>query len=444
MGDVPETRYARSGEVNVAYQVLGDGPLTLVLIPGFSNNLEYFWEEPHLARYMRRLAAFSRLVVFDPRGMGMSDRLAGVRTLEERMDDLRAVMDAAGIEQAAIWAQAEAAAMSIAFATTYPDRTRALVLYGGFARFLRDVDYPFGWPPDALDRAVQATQDTWGKGYVYGSFFPDLASDPSWQQYFARFERQSATPGVAAANMRMMAAIDVRDLLPAVRVPTLLLHHIANPAIGIEHSRYMAAVIPDAKLIELPGHHVGAYYDDETDEPELVEEFLTGSRTFHDADRVLATVLFTDIVGSTEQAAELGDARWRELLVRHDALVRTLVERHRGRVIKSTGDGALATFDGPARAIRSARELTGALQALGIAIRSGVHTGEIELVGDDIAGITVHTAARVAALAGPNETLVSRTVVDLTAGSNIRFNDRGEHTLKGLPTPWRLYVAESA
>lgn len=441
VAEVPSTHYARSGEVTIAYQVLGEGP-DLFVIPGFSNNLEFFWEEPHLASYIRRLASFARVILFDPRGMGMSDRLAGVRTLEERMDDLRAVMTAVGSERTAIWAQAEAGAMSILFAATHPDRTTALILYGSFARFLRAPDYPYGPSGQAFDRVVTTVEQTWGEGLVYGSFFPDKMADPHWMKYFARFERQSATPTVAAANLRMMAGIDVRDLLPAVRVHTLVLHPTLHPSIDVGHSRYMASAIPDAKLIELPGNAVGGYYDDDCEEPELVEEFLTGHRSAPEPDRVLATVLFTDIVASTETASRLGDRAWRDLLHRHDTLVSELVHRHRGQVIKSTGDGFLATFDGPARAIRCAKDASHAVQSLGIHIRAGLHTGEIERTTDDIAGIAVHIAARVASHAAASEILVSRTVVDLVAGSSIRFRDLGEHDLKGVSGPWRLYAVE--
>ena len=439
---VPATRYARSGEITVAYQVLGEGP-DLFLVPGFSNNLEFFWEEPHLAGYIRRLASFARVILFDPRGMGMSDRLAGVRTLEERMDDLRAVMTAVGSERTAIWAQAEAGAMSILFAATHPDRTTALILHGAFARLLRAPGYPYGPTEQTFDHVVAAVEQTWGEGLVYGSFFPDKTSDPQWMRYFARFERQSATPTVAAANMRMMADIDVRDLLPAVRVPTLLLHPTHHPSIDVAHSRYMSSVIPNAKLIELPGNAVGGYYDEDCEEPELVQEFLTGYRTTHEPHRVLATVMFTDIVASTETAARLGDRAWHDVLQRHNTLVSELVQRHRGQVIKSTGDGLLATFDGPARAIRCAKEASDAVPSLGIHIRAGLHTGEIEQTAHDIAGIAVHIAARVAGHARKSQILVSRTVVDLVAGSNITFHDHGEHDLKGIPGPWRLYAVDT-
>ncbi|GAC1602007.1 MAG: adenylate/guanylate cyclase domain-containing protein [Acidimicrobiales bacterium] len=442
VAEVPATAYARSGEITIAYQVLGHGP-DLVVIPGFSNNLEFFWEEPHLASYIRRLASFARLILFDPRGMGLSDRLAGVRTLEERMDDLRAVMAAVGSDRAAIWAQAEAGAMSILFAATYPERTTALILYGSFARLLCAPDYPYGPTDQAFERVCARVEQSWGQGLIYGSFFPDKMAAPRWMRYFARFERQSATPTVAAANLRMMASIDVRGLLPSLRVPTLLLHQTHHPSIDVNHSRYRASVIPDARLIELPGHGVGGYYDDDCEEPELVEEFLTGHRSPREADRVLATVLFTDIVASTETAARLGDHDWRDLLHQHDAVLSELVRQHRGQVIKSTGDGLLATFDGPARAVRCATDASHAVRELGIEIRAGLHTGEIEPTGNDIAGIAVHIAARVASHAANNQILVSRTIVDLVAGSNITFRDHGEHELKGIPGPWHLYAVDA-
>jgi class 3 adenylate cyclase len=438
----PETHYARSGDVNIAYQVVGDGPIDLVMVPGFTSQIELIWEQPNSARYLRRLASFSRLILYDPRGLGLSDRLAGVRTLEERMDDLRSVMEATGSQRAAIWAQVEAGAMSMLFATTFPDRTIALVLYGAFPRFLRADDYAYGQDSEAFERVIDFVANRWGDGTMYGSFFPHLARDQRWKQYFARLERHAATPSVAAANLRMMTHIDVRHLLPAIRVPTLLLHHTDDPAVDVNHSRYMASVIPNAKLIESPGNFVGDYYEDTSDEPDEIEEFLTGRRHVRGSDRILATVLFSDVVGSTERATQLGDHAWRDLLAQHNDIARREVERYRGTVIKTTGDGILATFDGPARAIHAAEELRDALRELGLNIRAGLHTGEIELSGDDVAGIGVNLAARVCAKAIADEILVSRTVVDLVAGSGLCFADRGAHALKGVPGEWHLYAVE--
>jgi len=434
--DVPETRYAKSGDVNIAYQLLGSGPFDLVEVPQFVSNVELRWEFPEAARFYKRLASFCRLICFDKRGTGMSDRAVGMPNLEERMDDVRAVMDAAGSERAALFGQSEGGPMSILFAATYPQRTRALVLFGAFARHAaRD------WPEAQLEARVAQLERGWGAGALLPAMAPSAASDDAFRRLFARYQRQSASPSAVAAMARMNRELDVQDLPPAIRVPTLVLHREGDPWVTVENGRYLAGHVPGAKYVELAGQDHFPWIGDSDRVVDEVEEFLTGSRSQVEPDRVLATVLFTDIVDSTRRAAELGDRQWRSLLARHDEIVRQEIVRFHGRVVKSLGDGFLATFDGPARAVRSAAAIIDRLRPLGIAVRSGLHTGEIELAGDDIAGIAVHTAARVAEMAGIGEVLVTSTVRDLVAGASLRFADRGNHALKGLPEALRLFAA---
>ena len=432
----PETRYARSGDVRIAYQVIGEGPLDLVFVPGFISNLDLVWESAY-AHFFTRLAAFSRLILFDKRGTGISDRMAGIANLEERMDDVRAVMDAVGSERAALFGVSEGGPMSLLFAATYPERARALVLYASFAR------HPTV-SAENLPEHVELIDTSWGTGeYMLRFLAPSRAGDDNLRQIFARVERQGASPSAVIAIMQMNSEIDARHILPTIRVPTMVLHRTGDRRITIDAGRYLADHIPSAKFVELPGddHNFIAERDITDRVVDEVEEFLTGSRSEAEVDRVLSTVLFTDIVDSTKRAAELGDRQWRALLDRHDAAVRTQIGRFRGHAVKSLGDGFLATFDGPARAVRSAAAIAGTVQPLGLAVRCGLHTGEIELKGDDIGGIAVNIAARVAAMAGPNETLVSSTVRDLVAGSGLRFEDRGRHALKGLPEEVQLYTA---
>jgi pimeloyl-ACP methyl ester carboxylesterase len=430
-----ETRYAKSGDVHVAYQVVGSGPLDLVFVPGFFSQVELWWEEPLCARFFERLASFSRLILFDKRGTGLSDRVAAVPTLEQRMDDVRAVMAAAGSERAAILGVSEGGPMSALFAATYPDRTAALVLYGTFAEFR-------SWmPPEHLEHFLHAIDATWGTGESLPHLAPSVADDPRFRRWWARHERLGASPGAAMDLMRMNSEIDVRHVLPAIRIPTLVLHRAGDVFVDVSGGRYVAAHIPGAKYVELPGVDHPPFVGDAEAVLQEVEEFLTGVRPAPEPDRVLATVLFTDIVGSTERAAELGDQRWRDLLGAHHAAVRRELERFRGREVDTAGDGFLATFDGPARAVRCARAIHDAVRPLGIELRAGLHTGEIELLGDDIGGIAVHIAARVAALAGPGEVLASSTVKDLVAGSGLRFEDRGTRALRGGPDEWRLFAA---
>jgi class 3 adenylate cyclase len=445
MFEVPETRYAKSGDVNIAYQVVGDGPFDLIHVPMFVSNLELQWEDPAERRYYERLASFCRLIMFDKRGTGLSDRVA-VATLEERMDDLRAVMDAAGSQRAAVFGSSEGGALSILFTATYPERVSALVLYGAYPRMAWAADYPDGIPEEIQAITAQHFEENWGRGQEGGipvwALAPDRADDPAWRKAHGRWERLSASPGAAVAMYQMIFQIDVRHLLSAIRVPTLVVYRTAD----IQHaagSRYLGAHIPGAKVVELPGNTYWPYLGDQDAILDEIEEFLTGVRPVPAPDRALATVLFTDIVSSTERAATLGDDAWTRTLDRHDAQVAREVERHRGRRINTTGDGMLATFDGPARAVRCAQAICGAVRSLGIEVRAGLHTGEIELRGADIGGIAVHIGQRVSALAGPGEVLVSSTVKDLVAGSGITFADRGSHVLKGVPDEWRVFAVKN-
>lgn len=430
----PETRYAKSGDVSIAYQVTGNGGFDLVFLPGFVSNLDQVWENPAFADFFSRLAGFSRLILFDKRGTGLSDRVAGIPDLEARMDDVRAVMDAVGSERAALFGVSEGGAMSMLFAATYPERTRALVLYGTYAHYLTWVI-----SGEALNAFIDVIERGWGTGVTVQFFMPSKAADENYRREWARWERGGASPSAAVALTRMNAEIDIRPILPTIRVPTLVLHRVGDPRVNVEAGRYLGHHIPGAKYVELPGeNHIP--FDITSHLVDEVEEFLTGSRGEIEVDRVLSTVLFTDIVNSTKRAAELGDRQWRALLDRHDTAVRTQIGRFRGHEVKNLGDGFLATFDGPARAVRCAAAIAGSVQPLGLTVRSGLHTGEIELNRDDIGGIAVHTAARVVAMAGPGETLCSSTVRDLVAGSGLRFEDRGRHALRGLPEEVHLYT----
>jgi class 3 adenylate cyclase len=443
--EVPETRYAKSGDVNIAYQVMGDGPFDLVHVPPFISNLELQWEDPAERRYFERLASFCRLIMFDKRGTGLSDRVA-VATLEERMDDLRAVMDAAGSERAAVYGGSEGGALSILFAATYPERVSALVLYGAYARFVWAPDYPDGVPEDVWADALPLVEASWGRGTGEGPFVnalaPSLANDPVFQKAYGRWERLSASPGAAIAILRMIHDLDVRHLLGTIRVPTLVVHRTADPTHAVG-SRYLGTHIDGARVVELPGDQYYPHLGDQESILGEIEEFLTGIRPVPVPDRSLATVLFTDIVSSTQRAATLGDDAWTRILDQHDSLAAREVDRHRGRRIKTTGDGMLATFDGPARGVRCAQAICQAVRSLGIEVRAGLHTGEIELRGADVGGIAVHIGQRVSALAAPSEVVVSSTVKDLVAGSGITFADRGFHVLKGVPDEWRVFAVEN-
>jgi class 3 adenylate cyclase len=440
---LPETKYAQSGNVSIAYQMVGDGPLDLLIVPGFVSHLEQAWEDAGYTRFFLRLASFSRSIRFDKRGTGLSDRIVEIPTLEQRMDDVRVVMDAVGSERAAFFGISEGGPMSILFAATYPERTSALILYGSLAKGSWSHDYPWGARDGAeWEEWLASWRKQWGGPIGLEFWGPSVAHDERFCQWWAKYLRLGASPNAVVSLFRMNAEIDVRGVLPAIHVPTLVLHRSGDRAIRIEHGRYLAQHIPGARLHELLGDdHLWWVGDLETITDEI-EEFLTGARRVPELDRVLVTVLFTDIVDSTRRAAAMGDRRWRDLLYSHNALVQSEIERFRGRIVKNTGDGYLATFDGPARAINCACAAGRETRRMGIEIRCGLHTGEVELVGDDVSGITVHTAARVLAEARSNEVWTSRTVKDLVAGSRFRFNERGTYRLKGVSGDWPLFAVE--
>jgi class 3 adenylate cyclase len=432
-------RYARSGDVHIAYRIFGDGPRDIVLIPGTLSHVELLWEVPSNEHLLKRLTAFARVIVFDKRGQGLSDRVAE-QTLEERTGDVRAVMDAAGSERATIYGWSEGGPMCLMFAATYPERTSALVLYGTFASMRNE---PWGLTRERLDQFLGQLDKHWGEGALLLLDAPSRRNDQAFLQWFARIERAAASPGSVLTLIRANYEIDVRHLLPAIRVPTLILHRAGDELVPVRAGRYLAEHIPGAKYAEIPGtdHLV---LDQETQDviADQIEEFITGERRRLEPDRVVATVMFTDIVGSTQRAAEVGDGRWRELRGNWHTVMRKELTAFRGREVDTAGDGLLATFDGPARAIRCACSVRERVRALGLQVRTGLHTGECELVGDGVVGIAVHIGARVAALAGPDEVLVSSTVRDLVAGSGLQFVDRGTHSLKGVPDDWRLFAVQ--
>jgi class 3 adenylate cyclase len=437
---VPPIRYAQNGDVSLAYQVVGDGPIDLVAVTGFVGHLELWWEEPALTRFWDRLASFSRLILWDKREQGLSDRLGRPPTLEQGMDDLRAVLDAAGSERTALVGFSEGGPMSILFAATHPARTRALVLWGTYARITRAPDYPGGVALEDFRTFLDSTIAAWGGPAGIELFAPSMAGDRRFADWWTRLLRSGTSPRGARDLMEMYAELDVRHALPAVSAPTLVLHRSDDPLVPPAWARLMAEQIADASYTELPGRdHLAAVGDPDSVLDEI-EEFLTGTRPVHEPARMLSTVLFTDIAGSTERATELGDRRWGDLLGAHDGLVRRQLERFEGREVKTTGDGFLATFDGPARGIKCAREVVAGARELGIEVRAGLHTGECEVKDDDVGGIAVHIGARVGALAGPGQVLVSGTVKDLVVGSGIEFDDRGSHSLRGVPGEWRLYA----
>ena len=436
----PVARYARSGDFHIAYIVEGDRPMDLVWVPTWISQVEYLWSEPSMAAVLERLKRFARVITFDRRGSGLSDPLLGAPTLEEQMDDVLAVMDAVGSERAAVAGTLEGGPMAALFAATHPNRTAALILYAAFARATWAPDYEFAWPAEERKHYMDEALEHWGEGRVAGGVAGSFISDPELLEWAGRLERLAASPATIARIFDLIGEFDVREVLPSIRVPTLVLHRSQDTFINVEHSRYIAKHIPGARLVELEGSdNLFSVGDTEAVLGE-VEEFLTGARHDREPDRMLATVMFTDIVDSTRRAAELGDRPWRELLERHDALIRRGLERHRGREVKRTGDGFLAAFDGPARAIRCAASVAEAVRTLGIELRAGLHTGELEVMNGDLGGLAVHIAARVMGLAGASEVLVSGTVKDLVVGSGIDFEDRGTHELRGVPGDWRLYA----
>ncbi len=440
-----ETRYATSGDLNIAYQVLGDGPIDFVFTPGYMSHLEQNQWWPAYRSFLERVASFSRLLVFDRRGTGLSDRILTLGSFEEMMDDISAVMDAAGSKRAALLGGAEGGPICALFAATYPERTSALVLVGSYARRTWAPDYPWGLGDEAQQRILQGYEKNWGKkDFGLSTLAPSAVGDERFAEWYAQACRFAGTPSSARAWFQVTMEIDIRDVLPAIRVPTLVVQLAGDRVIPVEAGNYLATHIPDAKYVVLDGiDHLPVTAGAEAVVDEI-EEFLTGSRSSREPDRVLATVLFTDIVGSTERAAELGDRDWTALLAEHHALVRNRLEHFRGKEIRIAGDGFLATFDGPARAIRCACAIRDGVRGLGLEIRAGLHTGEIELADTGVEGLAVHLGARISALAGANEVLVSSTVKDLVVGSGIAFLDRGEFELKGVPGEWRVHVVAEA
>jgi class 3 adenylate cyclase len=437
----PETRYARSGDISIAYQVLGEGPRDLVFVPGVISHVEFFHELPGYTDFLRGLARFARVIVFDKRGNGLSDRVVGAPSLEERMDDIRAVMEAARSERAALFGVSEGGPLSLLFAATYPERVDAIVLYETMVHQGAAPDHPAGVDRDLWRQGSAGMIEAWGTGASLAVMCRSRCDDPQLLALWARAERLSASPGGIRALLDILGEIDVRAVLPSVRVRCLVIHGLSG-SMFVDHGRYLAEHLPDARLVVLEGIDHYPWFANADAIVAEVEEFLTGTRTAPAGDRVLATILFTDIVGSTDRAAALGDRRWRDLLDSYYGLLRREIARFRGREVKTMGDGVLATFDGPARAIRCACAVRDGVRPLGVEVRAGLHTGECEVMGDDVGGIAVHIGARVVASAAPSEVLVSSTVKDLVAGSGLRFVDRGTHTLHGVPGEWRLFAVE--
>jgi class 3 adenylate cyclase len=437
----PEIRYAKTEEGYVGYQVFGQGPFDVLFIGNWASNIEVMWEHPSMVRFLDRLGSFARVISFDKRGAGVSDPvpLGALPTLEQWMDDARVVMDAAGSDRPALIGDAEGGPMAMLFAATYPERTRALVLINTFARMLRADDYPIGMPTESAEKLLQLWEPAWGTGSVLELTAPSVAGDARMQQWVSRYMRLSAPKLAATRIYRWVLNVDVRSVLTTIQAPTLVLHRAENRHYRAPLGRYLADHIPGAKYVELPGADWYPPFVNSDRGLDEIEEFLTGARPALQQDRILATVLFTDIVASTERAASLGDQEWLDLLEAHDRLVRVHLERFRGKEVKTTGDGFLATFDGPARAVRCASELANAVRPLGLQIRAGLHTGEVEVLNGNVGGIAVHIAARVMAAASDGGVMVSQTVKDLVVGSGIEFVDRGSHSLKGVPGEWHLY-----
>lgn len=442
---IPQVRFARSGDVDIAYQVLGSGPIDLVFVEGFMSHRQLNWETPGYARYCERLAEFSRLILFDKRGVGMSDRVPGATTLEERMDDIRAVMDVVGSERAAVMGESEGGPLSILFAAAHPERTSGLILQGAEARELKDDDWPWGESTrEELEEYFAEFPDRWGRvtEATVRALVPSIAPAPWFAEQMSRLLLGAATPRSAEAFIRMAFEIDVRDVARTIRVPTLILHAVDDKVCDVGNARWFAANIPGSRYVELPGGDHLAYFDP----GEILAEirgFLTGVREAAIPETSLVALLFIDLVGSTEQAARLGDRRWADLLAQYHAIVRNEIGQFRGREIDTAGDGFFVTFDGPARAIRCARAMVTAVQALGLEVRAGIHVGELGFEGDKPVGLAVHIGARIGALAEGGEILVSSTARDLVSGSGLDFEDRGTHDLKGVPDSWRVYALKA-
>jgi class 3 adenylate cyclase len=441
--EVPETRFTRVGDDRIAYQVLGEGPIDLVYLPSSQECIDLIWDYPPYARLLRRLASFSRLITFDRRGAGASDAAAdGLAAWESWADDAGAVLDTVGSERAALLGQSDGGPTAVLFAATRPERTRALILFNSSARFLRDDDYPFGLDQGDADATQQFLIDAWGTTAM-ANLTTQLSGDPAYVRHLTKSQRLTQRPRDAAAYFHWVQQTDVREVLPSVRAPTMILHRKGAPWVTLDQGRYLAEHIQDARFVPLEGAQSIICEEPNDDALEYIEGFVSGLGGTTESDRALAAILYTDIVSSTERVSAMGDREWRNLLDTHDAVARTIVEQHRGKIVKTTGDGILATFDGPGRAIHCALALRGALQPLGLEIRAGLHTGEVEMRGTDIAGIAAHIAARVLEATPPGDLLVSAAVPMLVAGSGFEFENRGEHELKGVPGTWQLFAVES-
>jgi pimeloyl-ACP methyl ester carboxylesterase len=440
----PQTRYAKSGKISIAYQVFGSGPLDLVFVPGWITHLEYTWEQPAYARFLRRLGSFARVILFDKRGTGMSDRGAGLPSLEERMDDVRAVMDTVGIERAAVFGSSEGGNMSVLFAATYPERATALVLCGCFAKRIWSPDYPWAPRPEERQKWYDLLEQGWGGVVDLETLAPSHSDDPAFAEWWATFLRVGASPSAALSLAHANTQIDVRHVLPAIRVPTLVLHRRDDHDAKFAEGEYIASQIPGARFVALAGEDHLVWAGDQEVLLDEIEQFLTGARGERDIDRVLKTILFTDIVGSTRRAAELGDRDWHDILGQHHATVRAELARFRGQEINTAGDAFVASFDGPARAIRCALAIRDAVRPLGIEIRAGIHTGECHVDGQALSGIALHIGARVSALGSAGDVFVSSTVKDLVAGAGMTFAERGMHVLKGVPGDWAIFSVVDA
>ncbi|HYB16797.1 MAG TPA: adenylate/guanylate cyclase domain-containing protein [Streptosporangiaceae bacterium] len=443
----PETRYARNGAIHLAYQVLGSGPPDLLVVQsGPNSHVDWNWMEPSLARFIRRLASFSRLILYDNRGVGLSDPVPGsaAPAMDEQVDDIRAILDETGCQRAVLMGNLAGCAPALVFAAAHPGRVESLILLSGYARLRAGAGYPQGLDQAAIDQIFDAILATWGSGADLDLVAPSVAADDDFRRWYAQVQRMSASPATAAAMARQWYEIDVRSVLPAIKMPTLVMARAGNVVFPVQHTRYLAEHIADAKYIELPGADLLYFAGDADQVLDAIEEFVTGARPLPSPDRFLGTVLFVDVAGSTQLAAQIGDARFRELIDGFHQLVCRQLERYQGRLVDTAGDGALALFDSPARAIACAEAVRDGVRALGLQVRAGVHTGEMEHgPGGEVRGIAVHTGARVAALAGPGEVLVSRTIRDLVAGAPIRLESRGSHELKGVPGSWEIFAVIS-
>jgi len=439
----PETRYAKAGSLHLAYQVVGSGPPDILFVHGWISHIELMWEEPRMARFLERLASIGRLIVMDKRGTGLSDPVAltDLPTIEQRVDDLICVLDAVGSEQCTYFGTSESGATGLVFAASHPGRISGLVLLNSYARLARAVDYPQGIPAEVSEALFEAIERGWGQGVALEALVASQSGRPDVKRWWARYQRMAASPGAAVTLLKNAFATDARGVLPAVGVPTLVLHRAGDPFTGPEHGRYLADHIPGARYVELEGTDHLFFAEDLEMLLGEVQEFVTGTRESGHHERVLATLMFADIVGSTELASEMGDRAWGHLLIQYHDLIRKALARFHGRIVDTVGDGLFATFGGPAAAIRCAQAVTSSVTELGLRVRFGIHTGECEVVEGGLGGIAVNTAARIADSAGPGDILVSRTVKDLTAGSGIVFADRGTRTLKGLQGEWPLYAA---